>query len=188
MEFLGELWIPIVASAVLIFVVSSIVHMCLPIHCGDHAKLPDEEALMAAMRGQGLQSGSYMFPRSESMKDMCSPEMREKQTQGPSGYLTVLPPGPPAIGKSLVHWFLYTLVVGVFVAYLSHLALRGTVEFMRVFQFTGAAAFMAYGVASVVDSIWKGQSWGTSCKFVFDGLLYSLSTGACFAWLWPAMI
>ena len=33
---------------------------------------------------------------------------------------------------------------------------------------------------------WKGVSWGITFKFVIDGLLYGLATGAVFAWLWPA--
>lgn len=188
MEFLAELWMPIVSSAVLIFVVSSIVHMCLPIHSGDYAKLAAEDKVLACLREHSVGSGAYMFPAACGMKDMGSPEMMEKYKLGPTGYLTVLPPGPPAIGKSLLQWFLYTVVVSVFVAYLARLGLTGTVDALRVFQFTGASAFMAYGVASVVESIWKGQSWGTSLKFVVDGLLYSLATGACFAWLWPPMV
>ena len=39
---------------------------------------------------------------------------------------------------------------------------------------------------SVNDSIWKGVSWCVTSKFMFDGVVYALVTGATFAWLWPA--
>jgi len=188
MEFLGMLWLPIVASAALIFIVSSVIHMVVQIHKNDYSKLSSETEQLAAMREHGIGPGSYMFPCPSSMKDMGSPEMLEKYKLGPSGYLTVLPPGPPAIGKSLLQWFLYTLLVGVFVAYIADLALVAGAPYMRVFQFTGAAAFMSYGVAPLVESIWKSQAWCTSFKFVFDGLLYALSTAGCFAWLWPELV
>jgi len=50
MEFLSELWLPILLSAVFVFLVSSVLHMLIPIHCGDHDRLPDEDAMLAALR------------------------------------------------------------------------------------------------------------------------------------------
>jgi hypothetical protein len=107
---LGALWLPILLSAVFVFIVSSILHMVLPIHRNDYGKLPGEPAVLEAMRTQSVTPGTYMFPRPDSVKDMCSPEMQEKYNQGPVGYLTVLPNGQPAMGKNLVLWFLYPLV------------------------------------------------------------------------------
>jgi hypothetical protein len=37
----------------------------------------------------------------------------------------------------------------------------------------------------VHDSIWKGQRWGISVKFVVDGLVYGPVTAGIFGWLWP---
>lgn len=186
MEFLTELWMPIVASAVLVFIVSSILHMALPIHKSDHDKLADEDALMAFMREQGIRPGSYMFPCPSSMKDMGSPEMIEKYKQGPVAWMTVLPSGPPQMGKSLVHWFLYSLLIGVFIAYIAWQGLEPGAEYMTVFRMTSAVGFLGYGVPALVDSIWKGQRIGVSLKFVFDGFIYCLAAAGAFSWLWPA--
>ena len=41
---LASLWLPIVLSTVFVFLASSIVHMVMPWHKGDFAKLPDEDA------------------------------------------------------------------------------------------------------------------------------------------------
>ena len=38
---LVDLWLPILLSAVLVFVASSILHMVIPIHRGDFGKLPE---------------------------------------------------------------------------------------------------------------------------------------------------
>lgn len=185
MEFLAELWLPILLSAVFVFVASFIFHMVLPIHKGDCKKFASEEKFLEEMRTQGLQRGEYMFPCPGSMKDMCSPEMIEKYKQGPVGFMTVLPSGPPAIGKSLVQWFLYSILVGVFVAYITRLALVPGAEYLAVFRITGTVAVLTYGISYLPNAIWKGTPWCVTLKFIFDGVVYGLLTAGTFGWLWP---
>jgi hypothetical protein len=182
---LFELWLPILLSAVFVFIVSSIIHTVLHIHKGDYRKMSGEEGVLKEMRSHDLKPGAYMFPCPESMKDMCSPEMVEKYNQGPVGFMTVIPPGPLKMGKNLVQWFLYSLLVSIFVAYIARLGLDRGTEFMMVFRITSAAAVLGYALSYVPDSIWKGLSWGTTMKFIFDGVVYGLVTAATFGWLWP---
>jgi hypothetical protein len=184
MEIL-DLWLPILLSAVFVFVVSSVVHMVLPIHKGDYKKLPGEAGILEAMRAQGVQPDEYMFPCASSMKDMCTPEMIEKFKQGPVGIMTVMPSGPPRMGKCLVLWFLYLIVVGVFVGYITGLALGAGAEYKRVFRVAGTVAILAYAVGNLPATIWKGQKWSTTCKFIFEGVVYGLVTAGTFGWLWP---
>ena len=77
MEFLTQLWLPILLSAVFVFIVSSIIHMVLQTHNSDVKKMNNEEAVLEAMRTNGVAPGSYMFPRAGSMKEMGTPEMEE---------------------------------------------------------------------------------------------------------------
>ena len=49
----------------------------------------------------------------------------------------------------------------------------------------GTTAFLAYGLANIVDSVWKAQPWGTTVRHMVDGLVYSLLTAGAFGWLWP---
>ncbi len=185
---LTDLWLPILVAAVFVFVVSSVIHMALPIHRGDAKRLPQEDTVLDAMRRAGVGRGNYMFPHCGSMKEMGSPETIEKYRRGPVGSMIVLAAGPPAIGKALVQWFLLSLVIGVFVAYVGSLTLPAGSPSMMVFRVTGAVAMLGYGFGQVQDSIWKGLSWGVSLKFVFDGLVYGIATGAAFAWLWPGAV
>ncbi len=180
-----ELWFPILLSAVFVFIVSSILHMVIPIHTNDYKKIPGEGKLLEAMRRENVQPGSYMFPCGESMKDMSTPDMIEKCNKGPVGIMTVTVNGPPAMGKYLSLWFIYSIFIGVFVAYIAGLGLERGAESMLVFRMTAATAILGYAASSVVDSIWKYQRWGITLRFVFDGLLYGLATAATFAWLWP---
>ena len=183
---LTELWLPILLSAVFVFIASSIIHMAIPIHKGDFAKLPGEERVLAEMRAQGVRAGSYGFPCCESMKDMGSPEMIEKCNLGPVGFMTVMPNGPCNMGKSLLFWFLDSILVGLVVAHAGAVGLHHGASFPSVFHLTGAAAILGYAMGALPESIWKGQKWSITLKFVFDGVIYGLVTGGTFGWLWPA--
>lgn len=184
MTSLALLWLPILLSAVLVFVASSVIHMALPIHKGDYRKLPDEPGTLEALRRTGVVPGQYVFPCPASMQDMGSPEMQARFQQGPVGTMIVRPNGPPAMGTALGQWFLFCVVISLLVAYLTGLTHGPGAP--SVFRFAAAAAFLGFAMSSASDSIWKGVSWATTGKFVFDGLVYALLSGAAFAWLWPA--
>jgi len=186
MVYLTALWLPILVAAVLVFIASSIIHVATPLHKGDYKKMPGEDNVMEAMRKEGMQPGAYMFPCAPSMKEAGTPEMLEKYKQGPVGFMHVLPSQAPAMGKSLVLWFIYTVIVGTFVAYVVGRAFGPGTEYLTVFRFAGTIAILAYAVAEMPSSIWKGQSWGTTVRHAFGGVIYGLVTAGAFGWLWPA--
>ena len=184
MVSLAALWLPILLSAVIVFVASSIMHMLLPYHQSDYRQLPDEDKLLTSLRGAALKRGLYVFPFC-THKDMKSPAIQEKYKQGPVGFLTILPSGPPAMPKFLIQWFVYCLAIGFFVAYLTAHTVAPGAHYLAVFRVAGTAAFLAYGLAHLSDGIWKGQMWGATIKEVVDGLIYGLLTAGTFGWLWP---
>jgi hypothetical protein len=179
------LWLPVLLSAAFVFVASSIIHMVLGYHKNEYEKLPGEENILDAMRKEGVARGEYLFPKAESMKDAGTPEMIKKYERGPCGFITVVPSGKPGMGKSLVLWFLYSVVIGVFVAYIGRLTLPAGTEYIMVFRVTGAVATIAYTAALLQGSIWMGKPWGSTIKGVFDGVIYGLLTAGVFGWLWP---
>ncbi len=179
------LWLPILLSAVIVFIASSIIHMALPIHKSDYRKLPEEDKVLDALRAAGVTPGrAYHFPFC-THKEMKSPEVVEKFKRGPIGLLTVIPSGVPAMGKFLGQWFLYCVVVSFFTACLTGRTRPAGAEYLEVFRVAGTTAFLAYSGAIAQDSIWKGQTWGVTLKHVVDGLIYGLLTAGTFGWLWP---
>ena len=182
---ISALWLPILLSAVIVFVASSILHMVLPYHKSDYRKLPEEDKVVDALRAAGVTPGPvYHFPHT-THKDMKSPDVVEKFKRGPVGLLTVIPSGAPAMGKYLGMWFVYCVVVSIVVAVVAGSTLSAGTRYLVVFHLTGLAAFLAYGVGQIQDSIWKGQTWGVTFKHVVDGLIYALLTAGTFGWLWP---
>jgi len=185
MVSLTALWLPMVLSAVFVFILSSVIHMALPYHKSDYRQLPDEGKILDAMRGAGVTPGpGYMFPW-HTMKDMKSPEAQEKFKRGPVGMLTIRAAGLPSMGSFLGQWFVYCLLISLFTAYLTGRTRAPGAEYLEVFRVAGTVAFLSYGAAQIQDSIWKGQTWGVTCKHVFDSLLYGLVTAGTFGWLWP---
>ena len=180
---LSALWLPILLSAVFVFVASSVLHMALQVHKKDFAKLPDEEQLLAALRAHGVKPGQYMFPCAGSMKEMGTPEMQAKFARGPVGNIVVV--RGVSIARSLAQWFVLSLVVSACAAYVAGLAFAPGTDGMLVFRVTSTAALLGYALTHAQDSIWKGLAWSTTARFVFDGFVYACVTGATFAWLWP---
>ena len=184
MSFLAALWLPILLSAVIVFIASSIMHTVLKYHQSDYRKLPDEATVLAGLRSAGLTSGLYNFPHC-THQEMKTPEAQEKFKQGPVGFLTIFPSGPINMGKFLGQWFVFCLLIVFFVAYLAAHTVSPSAPFRHVLRVVGTAAFLGFGLGAFTNAIWKGQTWSMTLKEVFDGLVYALLTAAVFAWLWP---
>jgi hypothetical protein len=180
-----SLWLAILLSAVFVFFTSFILNVVLSYHRTEYRKFPDEEGLSEAIRKTDTSPGFYAFPYTSSPKEMKSPEIIEKFKRGPVALLTIFPSGPPAMGKSLIMWFLYCVLIGVFVAYLTGRTTGPGAEYLAVFRFAGTIGFLGYGVGHILNSIWMGQRWSATIKYVFDGFIYGLLTAGTFGWLWP---
>jgi hypothetical protein len=180
-----SLLVPIVVSAVIVFIASSVIHMVLKYHANDVIALPNEKGAMDALRPLNIPPGNYVMPKAGSMKEMGSPEYVEKLKQGPVALLTVMPSGPFSMGKPLALWFIYSLVISLFAAYVAGRALGPGADYLDVFRFAGTAAFLGYGAAQWQETIWFNRSLTTTLKNNFDALVYALLTAGTFGWLWP---
>jgi hypothetical protein len=179
------LWLPILLSAVFVFIVSSAIHMALGYHANDFGKLPNEDAVLEALRKLNIPSGQYLMPRAESMKDMKSPEYQEKRKKGPVGILNLWPSAKTGMGPALIQWFVYSIIVGIFAAYVAGRALPVGASYLSVFRFAGVTAFVAYMLGGWQETIWYNRPVSVSLKNTFDGLIYALVTAGTFGWLWP---
>ena len=185
MTGLTALWLPILLSAVFVFIVSSIIHMASPWHKGDYPRMPNEDQVRDALRPLAIPPGDYMVPRPQGMADMKSPEFAAKMQQGPVFVVTVMPNGVMSMGRNLTLWFFYILVVSVFAGYVSGRALGQGSPYLSVFRFAGVTAFSAYALALWQMSIWYRRSWTITIKATVDGLIYAGVTAGTFGWLWP---
>ena len=181
-----SLWLPILVSAALVFVASSVIHMMLSYHNKDFRAVRDEDGVMDALRGFDIPAGDYSLPHAASLEVMRSEEFQDKARRGPVTFMTVLPDGRLfSMRDQLIQWFVYSAVVGLFAAYVTGLALGPGADYMAVFRLASTTAFIGYALAHAQRSIWFSQNWGTTARNMFDGLVYALLTGGVFGWLWP---
>ncbi|MGH8307991.1 MAG: hypothetical protein ACRER0_06925 [Gammaproteobacteria bacterium] len=182
---LAQLWLPILLSGIGVFIASSIVHMALKFwHQPDYHGFPNESEVAAAVRKDNPAPGMYMLPYCK-MEDMKKPEAQEKFKQGPVGFMILRMNGMPNMGKGLVLWFIFCLVVSFFAAYVAGSTLVAGSAGIQVFRVVTTVAFMGFAFGSLPMGIWWGQPWKAVTKDVIDGLIYGLVTGAIFAALWP---
>jgi hypothetical protein len=181
MDMLIDLWLPIVLSAVFVFIASALMWMMMPHHKGDWTKAPNEDALLHAIRSPAMAPGQYMIPycAGNQGKDQA---FQQKWKAGPTGVLTVT--NACSMGRNMALSFIFYLVTSVFVAYLATLSLPAGAEYLKVFQVTGTAAILAYCFASIPHAIWFGRPLRATINDLFDGVVYGLLTAGTFGWLW----
>ena len=186
MAFVGQLWLPILLSAVLVFVASSLIHMVFKYHSNEFQSAPNQDAIQNALKGAA--PGWYAFPFSPDPKDRMSPEWMKKWAEGPSGMLTVAKPGPINMGRNLGLWFLFCVVVAFFTAYVAAHALpmgAGAPHYLTVFRVVGTIGLMAFGFAYTGDTIWYGRPWKSWWLAMLDALIYGCVMAGTFGWRWP---
>jgi hypothetical protein len=185
MVALTSLWLPILLSAVVAHIASSLLHMVVGHHAGDLSKLPQEDALLDAVRSAGVGPGDYLAPRPDSIGALKDPAYRDKRRRGPVLLLTVMANGDMQMGKLLTQWFIYLLIVFVLSAYVACHALPPGASYLKVFQVVGTVAFMGFALGYPPNSIWWQRRWSSTVRYMIDGLVYALLGAGVFGWLWP---
>ncbi len=176
-----ELWVPILVSAIVVFVMSALVWTVLPWHKSDFKKIGDEEAVRAALKGS--EPGLYLLPYHMDPAELKNEAVAQKYKEGPLGYITIVPSELPNMPPKLIMSFIFNILVGILCAYFVTRTLSADAEYLEVFRIAGTTAFVAYGVGYIQESIWFGRPWSVTAKSFLDSLLYALLTGGVFGWL-----
>jgi len=183
MVTLTSLWLVILASAVIVFVASSIIWMALPIHKNDYKKVGDQEEGLRAI-ARSLAAGVYMFPWCTPKDEKSDPAAAQRVKDGPWGVLYILP-NRWNMGKMLGLWFLHLLVMSFVVAYITRSGHPAGTHYLEIFRVAGAAALIAHAGGIMPGCIWQGQPWSQAPGRLFDAVVYALLTAGTFGWLWP---
>lgn len=183
MDELFSLWLPIVLSAVAVFVVCAIFWMAPLHHKNDWVKADNEDALLNTLRS--LKPGQYWIPFCHG-PEAKTEEGKRRMQQGPHAAI-IRQSGPPNMARNMVLTFIFYLVASVFVGYIASVALAPGADFAHVFQVAGTAGIMTYAFGSIPGTIWLGASARSFFNELIDGVIFGLITGAIFAWLWPSV-
>ncbi|MEK6373505.1 MAG: hypothetical protein AABO58_12505 [Acidobacteriota bacterium] len=179
---LSMLCLPILLSAVFIFIAANVLWMMLPFwHRKDYERLPDEATVLGALAS--ARSGQYAVPMMDWKN--TTPEQRAAAQKGPMASLILRNPSAFSFPKTLILYFVYLLVVCTVVAYLTGITLGPGTDYMRVFRVAGTAGILAFSFNSIADSIWYGKPWPVTFKTIIDGVIFGLLIAGTFGWLWP---
>ena len=185
MSILAALWQPIVLSAVLVFILSAIIHMVLKYHNSDYSRLPNEDAVRAAIRSGNPEPAAVRLPlRGRDEGDGVAGDEAEVHRGADRGALPQAA-GPFTMGPALTQWFLFTLMVSLFVAYVAAHSIPPGAEYLHVFRVVGAVAFLAYAAASCRRRSGWGSPGRSRRRRCSTGCSTALVTAGTFGWLWP---
>ena len=176
-----DLWIPILASALIMWIASALIWTVLPWHKKDYRKTSDEEGVRDAL--SGLNPGSYNVPHYASQAEFKNPEVQQKFKDGPLAFVTILPNGMPSMGRNMVLMFVYFIFIGVLCAYFVSRIVDPGSDYLGIFRVAGCVAWIANGVAHIPESVWFGRPFSSTLKSLFDALIYGLLAGGVFGWL-----
>lgn len=188
MSFLAQLWLPIVVSALLVFFLSAATHMLVPFRQTEWGQLKTQDAIQASLRGAA--PGLYMFPTPADPKERGKPEAMQKMAEGPSGWLTLVHPGPMSWGRNLGLSLAMNLFVSFGAAYIATMTL-GAMPLQLfphervVFRVVSTIGFLAYAVGPIYDAVWFWKPWKSLAYTALDSLAYGLVMGVTFSMLWP---
>jgi hypothetical protein len=171
MVSMGALWLPILLSAVAVFVVTFLLWMASPHHRTDWRKL-DDGRVAAALKEAGLAGGQYQINQG-----------RDAAPGEPAGFLILFKSNMP---RSLPLSFLHNIAVATAVAFIASWFLAPGSSFSEVFTALSVVAALGYTGPLPSQAIWFGRTWSSTLKEIFDGIVYGVVTAAVFAWLWPS--
>jgi hypothetical protein len=185
MTALATLWLPILLSAVFVFIVSSIIHMAPLWHKSDFPALPNQEKAIIALQALAIPPGDYILPRANDMKEMRTPEFKAKFKAGPVMFMTVLANPSMSMTRPLTLWFIFVLVTNFLVAYVASLTLAPGADRQMVFCIIGTVTFLAHAAGLWPMSIWYGRALSITIKSTIDAVIFAAVTAGTFVWLWP---
>ena len=181
MEFLVDLWLPILLNGIVLFFASFIAWVILPHHFSDKKKLPDEDALMKFVKEQNIPVGNYFFPYTDSKADQNSPEYQEKYKAGPRGLLDVYE--MPSMPMNMLWTVIFFLVTSLVIGYITYVACPPGTDFMTVFRVAGTIGILTHASSGILNGIWFKRRLSTD---IIDGVVFGLILGLIFALLWPS--
>lgn len=185
MQFLSELWIPILVSGAVCFVWAAVVWMVLPHHKSEWKRLPTEPDVLEALHKNPPAPGLYSFPFAMG-GDLNRPDIKAALERGPVGFVAIAPSGPMNMGKMMTQSVVFYLVTSTLAAYVAwHAGLGLGAPYLSVFRIVATVATMAYVLGTVPESIWFGRPWKSWGYGVFDGAVMGMLTAGVFGWLWP---
>ena len=177
--------LPIVLASVAVFILSTIIHMAMPWHKSDYGIVPNDDAAIAAIQSLNLAPDDYAVPNPRLPFGGKNPNFIANFERGPAFHMTLIPPGGMHMGKYMGGWFGFNLLISAIAGWVTSSIVAPGGDTHAAFHFSAIITACSYGFGAWPLSIWYHRKWSTALKGTFDAILYGLTTGAVFMWMWP---
>jgi len=181
-EFLFDLWLPILVATFCLHMSSFLAWVVLPHHFSDKKKIDAEDKVMDLVRDLNIAPGNYMFPYATHKTAQSDKAFQEKYAKGPVGCLDVYK--PINMASNMIQTILFFFVTATVIAYITHVACPPADEatdFMKVFRISGTIAVLTYASSGILNRIWFQARKITD---FIDGCVFGLILGLIFAALY----
>ncbi|QDU59129.1 hypothetical protein [Aeoliella mucimassa] len=176
-----DLWLPIVLTGVATHIASTIAWTALKHHDPEWNKLPVEDDLLDFVDAKQVSPQQYLFPYCDDMKEMGTPEFKEKLRTRCTGML-VLWKRPPHMGKAIASTLTYFLVVAILTGYVASIAFAPGASRIDVFRLVFTVGVLCHAFSPLPFVFWFPRKYVLE---MVDGVVYALVTAGIFAGLWP---
>ncbi len=180
---MAELWMPILTTAVVVFILSCLAWTISPHHKPEYRKLAAEPGFLDALRTLNIPAGGYFFPYVDGA-GMKTEEGKRLMNEGPWGRMRLYGK-KPGMGGSMLGSFVLYLVVSAAIAFVGTMTIPAGAGFGDVLRVLGTVGVLSYSVAVIPQIIWFERQWSVFFTHLFDGVVFGLATGLVFAWMWP---
>jgi len=181
-----SLVLPILAAAVAVFVLSSLVQGLMPWHKHDFAGVADDDAFIENIRRLNLPPGDYCVPSQRLPNGQRNPAFVDKWAKGPNVTMTVIA-GSSSMARYMSQWFAFTLLVAAIAGWVTGSIVRPGSDHHPIFHYSAIVTLISYSLGAWPLSIWYHRKWSTALWSTLDAALYGIATGMIFMWLWPKM-
>ena len=174
-----------ILAGIVVFIWSAIDHMVLPFGHMGVKTLPQEEAVLSALRAGITEGGLYVFPGMD-MSHRPSPEeykaYEAKYVAGPTGILVIGLGGNPVItSRQLSSELLTTILAGLIAAFVVS---QTTAPFGRRVLIVMLMGLFAWLTISTSYRIWYGFPTGYVVAECIDQVVGWLFGGLAIAWMY----
>ena len=180
-----SLLLPIAVAAIAVFILTSVIHMAMPWHKSDYGRVPDDDAVLDALRPLNIPPGDYMVPSPYATGGGRNPEFTANHHRGPNVLMTIRHGETMKMGKYMGQWFLFTLLIAGIAGCVTGSIVKPGGDDHAIFHYASIVTFCSYTLGAWPLSIWYHRKWSTTLKGAFDALIYGVATGLVFAWMWP---
>jgi hypothetical protein len=185
-QFINELWVPILLATLACHIYSAVAWMVLKHHRSDWMRLPLEPELLETLRKFPPKPGQYSFPFFDGV-NADRPDFAAAMKLGPIGNIRIGRTAPMNMGKMLVQTLFFFALCTFLTSYVAWHAFDKPLNAqpLDIARIVGTVSLMTYTLGAFPESVWFFRPWRVFFMNALDGVVHTALTVGIFIYFWP---